>query len=91
MLTIEDIKKALNSMFGFMFTQPIYKTLKVMSIMPVMLLISSQVMLFQILHEIKVLDDAVAKVGALVTIGTTLIVQMYTAFNNLNKSMNKDE
>lgn len=78
MLTKEDVQKALNNMFGFIFTQPIHKTLKDMAILQVGLVVFSQVILFSIVASLDTIPDEF-KSTAYVAIALALIGQIFAA------------
>lgn len=67
------IKRAINNMFGFVWKQPIHKTLKDMAILQVGLVISSQFMLIRIVESIEDKNESYTAIALL------LIGQIFAA------------
>ena len=74
----EELKKILNNMFGFIWTQPIHKTLKDMAILQVALVISSQFMLIRIVESIEDKNESYTAIALL------LIGQIFAAVFGIN-------
>tara|TARA_R100000750_G_scaffold61516_2_gene52788 strand:- start:394 stop:648 length:255 start_codon:yes stop_codon:yes gene_type:complete len=70
---ILKIKRAINNMFGFVWKQPIHKTLKDMAILQVGLVISSQIMLIRIVESIEDKNESYTAIALL------LIGQIFAA------------
>lgn len=80
---------ALNNMFGFIFKQPIHQSLRQMRIVPVCLIISSQMLLWHIVDQLYKLDPTQAAM-AYASIAATLIAAIWKGVDSLHKSNEKD-
>lgn len=84
------MKDAINNMFGFIFKQPIHITLRQMRITHVILLFTSQFMIWEIIQNVKDTDPAQAAI-AYTAIAGTLIATIWKSIDGLHKSNKKDE
>lgn len=82
---LEDIKRVLTNMFGFIWTQPIHKTLKDMALLQVGLVISSQVMLVKIVDSLSGIPDEYRST-AYTSIALLLIGQIFAAVFGIKNS-----
>ena len=81
---------AFEKMFGFIFNQPIHITLRQMRIVPVGLIISSQLLLWRIVDALKVLDATQAAM-AFGAIAAALIAAIWKGVDSLHRSNIKDD
>jgi len=81
---------AFKAMFGFIWTQPIHMTLRQMRIVPVGLIVSSQLLLWEIVRTLKTLDPAQAAM-AFGAIAAALIAAIWKGVDSLHRSNNKDD
>lgn len=81
---------AFNAMFGFIWKQPIHVTLRQMRIVPVGLIVSSQLLLWEIVRTMKLLDPAQAAM-AFGTIAVALIAAIWKGLESLHRGNNKDD
>lgn len=82
--------KMLNDVFGFAFKQPLHVTLRQMRIVPVGLIISSQLLLWEIVRSLKLLDPTQSAM-AFGTIAVALITAIWKGLESLHKGNNKDD
>lgn len=80
----------LNNMFGFIIEQPIHVTLRHMRILPVGLLVNSQLLLWFIVDKLSTLDP-VQSAMAYGTIAVSLIASIWKGFDSLLKPHCKDD
>lgn len=78
------------AMFGFIFSQPIHVTLRQMRIAQVLLIFSSQALLWKIVDELKLLDPAQAAM-AFGAIAAALIAAIWKGVDSLHKGNIKDD
>jgi len=78
------------AMFGFIFSQPIHVTLRQMRIVQVMLIFSSQALLWKIVDELKLLDPTQAAM-AFGAIAAALIAAIWKGIDSLHKGNTKDD
>jgi len=78
------------AMFGFIFSQPIHVTLRQMRIAQVLLICSSQALLWKIVDELKLLDPAQAAM-AFGAIAAALIAAIWKGVDSLHKGNIKDD
>lgn len=81
---------AFEKMFGFIWQQPIHVTLRQMRIVPVGLIISSQLLLWEIVRSLKVLDATQAAM-AFGAIAAALIAAIWKSVDSLHRSNLKDD
>jgi hypothetical protein len=81
---------AFEKMFGFIWQQPIHVTLRQMRIVQIALVISSQLLLWRIVDNLKALDAAQAAM-AYGAIAAALIVQIWQSINGMHKANLKDD
>lgn len=76
--------KTVDNMFGFIWQQPIDVTLKRLNVLHVLLIGSSQVILWRIVDRVGLMDGEYAGV-CYVAIATALIGQIWAAVGTLHK------
>ena len=79
----------LNNMFGFIIKQPFHHSLRQMRLVPVSLIISSQMLLWHIVDQLYKLDPAQAAM-AYASIAATLIAAIWKGVDSLHKPNDKD-
>ena len=77
-------------MFGFLLKQPLHVSLRQMRIVPVGLIISSQLLLWEIVRSLKVLDQTQAAV-AYGAIAAALITAIWQGLKFIKEGNEKDE
>jgi hypothetical protein len=87
---LEEIKKALINMFGFIWTQPIYITLRKMRLVPVSMLANAVALLWYIAIQLKTLDPIQAAI-AYGAIAAALIPTIVVGLNSLLKANDKED
>ena len=85
-----QLKDATNSMFSFIWTQPIHVTLRQMRLIQVGLIVNSQILLWHIVDRLQNLADPMQVAGAYGAIAATLITSIWACVNALNKSNGQD-
>lgn len=81
---------ALDNVFGFIIKQPLHITLRQMRIVPVGLIISSQLLLWEIVRMLKILDPTQAAM-AYSAIGLALITSIWQGLKHITDSTSKDD
>jgi len=81
---------AFKAVFGFIWTQPLHVTLRQMRIVPVGLIISSQLLLWEIVRTLKLLDPSQAAM-AFGAIAAALIAAIWKGVDSLHRSNIKDD
>lgn len=79
----------ISKMFGFMWRQPIHLTLRQMRIVPLGLIISSQMLVWEIVSHMRVLQGEEAAM-AYGTIAVTLITAIWKGIDSLHKPNQPD-
>lgn len=82
--------KILTTVFGFMWQQPLHKTLRLMRLLQVGLIINSQALLWYIAITLQRLDP-IAAVGAYSAIAITLIPMIWKAVDSLGTGIKEDD
>ena len=82
--------ESFKAMFGFIFSQPIHVTLRQMRIAQVLLIFSSQALLWKIVDELKLLDPAQAAM-AFGAIAAALIAAIWKGVDSLHRGNIKDD
>lgn len=86
-MSLRDIA---DNVLGFMVKQPLHITLRQMRIVPVGLIISSQLLLWEIVRMLKVLDPTQAAM-AYSAIGLALITSIWQGLKHITDSTSKDD
>lgn len=81
---------AFKAVFGFIWTQPLHVTLRQMRIVPVGLIISSQLLLWEIVRSLKQLDPVQAAI-AYSAIGMALITAIWQGLKYIREGNVKDD
>lgn len=81
---------AIDNVFGFIIKQPLHITLRQMRIVPVGLIISSQLLLWEIVRMLKILDPTQAAM-AYSAIGLALITSIWQGLKHITDSTSKDD
>lgn len=81
---------AFKAVFSFMWTQPLHVTLRQMRIVPVGLIISSQLLLWEIVRSLKQLDPVQAAI-AYSAIGMALITAIWQGLKYIREGNVKDD
>jgi len=81
---------AFKAVFGFMWKQPLHVTLRQMRIVQIALIVSSQMLLWRIVDNLKSLDPAQSAMahGA---IAAALIAQIWASIAGMHKGNAKDD
>ena len=82
--------EALDNVSGFIIKQPLHITLRQMRIVPVGLIISSQLLLWEIVRTLKLLDPSQAAM-AFGAIAAALIAAIWKGVDSLHRSNIKDD
>ena len=85
-----SLLEAVENVFGFMVKQPLHITLRQMRIVPVGLIISSQLLLWEIVRTLKLLDPSQAAM-AFGAIAAALIAAIWKGVDSLHRSNIKDD
>ena len=84
------LAQSLNSMFGFIWKQPVHVSLRQMRLLQVGLVINSQWLLWVIVGKLEILEPTQAAV-ALGAIAAALIAQIWAAVGSVHKSNVRDD
>jgi hypothetical protein len=85
-----SLLEAIENVLGFMVKQPLHVTLRQMRIVPVGLIISSQLLLWEIVRTLKLLDPSQAAM-AFGAIAAALIAAIWKGVDSLHRSNIKDD
>ena len=86
-MSLRDIA---DSVLGFIIKQPLHVTLRQMRVVPVGLIISSQLLLWEIVRTLKLLDPSQAAM-AFGAIAAALIAAIWKGVDSLHRSNIKDD
>jgi len=81
---------AFKAVFGFMWTQPLHVTLRQMRIVQIALIISSQILLYRIVDNMKALDPTQAAI-AYGVLAAALVTQIWTSVSGMHKGNTRDD
>jgi predicted Kef-type K+ transport protein len=84
------IMQALDNMLGFIVKQPLHVTLRQMRIVQIALVISSQILLYRIVDNMKGLDATQAAI-AYGVLAAALVTQIWQAVAGMHKGNAKDD
>lgn len=87
---METFTKIMSNVFGFIISQPIHISLRQMRILPVGLLVNSQLLLWYIVDKLGTLDP-VQSAMAYGTIAVTLLGMIWKGFDSLLKAHHRDD
>ena len=81
---------AFEKMFGFIWQQPIHVTLRQMRIVQIALVISSQILLYRIVDNMKYLDESQAAI-AYGVLAAAIVTQIWQSVAGMHKANSKDD
>jgi hypothetical protein len=81
---------AFKAVFSFMWTQPLHVTLRQMRVIPVGLIVSSQLLLWEIVRSLKSLDPTQSAM-AYSAIGLALITSIWQGLKHITDKAAKDD
>jgi Kef-type K+ transport system membrane component KefB len=81
---------AFRAVFGFMWTQPLHVTLRQMRIVQIALVISSQILLYRIVENMRYLDESQAAI-AYGVLAAAMVTQIWQSVAGMHKANAKDE
>ena len=81
---------AFKAVFSFLWTQPLHVTLRQMRVIPVGLIISSQLLLWEIVRSLKSLDPTQSAM-AYSAIGLALITSIWQGLKHITDKAAKDD
>jgi Kef-type K+ transport system membrane component KefB len=81
---------AFKAVFGFMWTQPLHVTLRQMRIVQIALIVSSQILLYRIVDNMKALDPTQAAI-AYGVLAAALVTQIWTSVSGMHKGNTRDD
>lgn len=84
------LMQAVENVFGFIVKQPLHVTLRQMRIVPVGLIISSQLLLWEVVRSLKQLDPTQAAM-AYSAIGLALITAIWQGLKHITDKAEKDD
>jgi hypothetical protein len=84
------IMQALDNMLGFIVKQPLHVTLRQMRIVPVGLIVSSQLLLWEVVRSLRVSDPTQAAM-AYSALGLALITSIWQGLKHITDKAEKDD
>jgi Kef-type K+ transport system membrane component KefB len=81
---------AFRAVFGFMWQQPLHVTLRQMRIVQIALVISSQILLYRIVDNMKYLDESQAAI-AYGVLAAAIVTQIWQSVAGMHKGNAKDD
>jgi len=81
---------AFKAVFSFMWTQPLHVTLRQMRIVQIALVISSQILLYRIVDNMKYLDESQAAI-AYGVLAAAIVTQIWQSVAGMHKANSKDD
>jgi Kef-type K+ transport system membrane component KefB len=81
---------AFKAVFSFMWTQPLHVTLRQMRIVQIALVISSQILLYRIVDNMKYLDESQAAI-AYGVLAAAIVTQIWQSVAGMHKGNTKDD
>lgn len=79
-----------DNMLGFIIKQPIHVTLRQMRVVQIALIISSQILLYRIVDNMKTLDPTQAAI-AYGVLAAALVTQIWTSVSGMHKGNIRDD
>jgi len=79
-----------DNMLGFIIKQPIHVTLRQMRVVQIALIISSQILLYRIVDNMKTLDPTQAAI-AYGVLAAALVTQLWASVSGMHKGNIKDD
>jgi hypothetical protein len=81
---------AFKAVFSFMWTQPLHVTLRQMRIVQIALVVSSQILLYRIVDNMKYLDESQAAI-AYGVLAAAIVTQIWQSVSGMHKGNSKDD
>ena len=81
---------AFKAVFGFMWSQPLHVTLRQMRIVQICLVVSSQILLYRIVDNMKSLDETQAAI-AYGVLAAAIVTQIWQSVSSMHKANSKDD
>lgn len=79
-----------DNMLGFIIKQPLHVTLRQMRVVQIALIISSQILLYRIVDNMKTLDPTQAAI-AYGVLAAALVTQIWTSVSGMHKGNTRDD
>ena len=86
-MSLRDIA---DNVLGFIVKQPLHVTLRQMRVVQIGLIISSQILLYRIVDNMKELDPTQAAI-AYGVLAAALVTQIWTSISSIHKGTGKDD
>ena len=86
-MSLRDIA---DSVLGFIIKQPLHVTLRQMRVVQIGLIVSSQILLYRIVDNMKELDPTQAAI-AYGVLAAALVTQIWTSISSIHKGTGKDD
>lgn len=86
-MSLRDIA---DSVLGFIIKQPLHVTLRQMRVVQIALIVSSQILLYRIVDNMKELDPTQAAI-AYGVLAAALVTQIWTSISSIHKGTGKDD
>lgn len=86
-MSLRDIA---DNVLGFIVKQPLHVTLRQMRVVQIALIISSQILLYRIVDNMKELDPTQAAI-AYGVLAAALVTQIWTSISSIHKGTGKDD
>lgn len=85
-----SLTEAISNVLGFMVKQPLHITLRQMRVVQIGLIVSSQILLYRIVGNMKELDPTQAAI-AYGVLAAALVTQIWTSISSIHKGTGKDD
>ena len=86
-MSLRDIA---DNVLGFIIRQPLHVTLRQMRVVQIGLIVSSQILLYRIVDNMKELDPTQAAI-AYGVLAAALVTQIWTSISSIHKGTGKDD
>lgn len=86
-MSLRDIA---DNVLGFIVKQPLHVTLRQMRVVQIGLIVSSQILLYRIVDNMKELDPTQAAI-AYGVLAAALVTQIWTSISSIHKGTGKDD
>lgn len=86
-MSLRDIA---DNVLGFIIKQPLHVTLRQMRVVQIGLIVSSQILLYRIVDNMKELDPTQAAI-AYGVLAAALVTQIWTSISSIHKGTGKDD
>lgn len=84
-----SLREIADSVLGFIIKQPLHVTLRQMRVVQIGLIVSSQILLYRIVDNMKELDPTQAAI-AYGVLAAALVTQIWTSISSIHKGTGKD-